>query len=78
MRLFVKLHGDLHKYLDDDRSLLSLADGSTLQDLLARLGIPAREPRLTWVNRRPVEESAVLSDGDQVDISSPIGGGASI
>jgi len=62
------------------RSVVELAPGATIGDVVRRLGIPAHEIFLVLVNGRdvtprlgvPVETGRVLSDGDVVAFSGPV------
>jgi len=54
---------------------VELAGGSTLADLLVYLRLPPEEVKLIFVNGRAQEEGYHLSDGDQVGIFPPVGGG---
>jgi sulfur carrier protein ThiS len=51
-----------------------LAEGTTIADVIAMLGLPD-EPRVIFVNNRHAEESAVLHDGDRLAIFPPVAGG---
>lgn len=52
-----------------------LADGSTLNDLIAVLGLPEGKVRVAFVNGRVQALGFVLSPGDEVGLFPPIGGG---
>ena len=62
------------------RSVVDMAPGATIADVVRRLGIPAHEIFLVLVNGRdvtprlgvPVETGRVLSDGDVVAFSGPV------
>jgi sulfur carrier protein ThiS len=51
-----------------------LAEGTTIADVIAMLGLPD-EPRVIFVNNRHAEEAAVLHDGDRLAIFPPVAGG---
>jgi sulfur-carrier protein len=46
-----------------------------LTALMARLGVPAEEVKLIFVNGKRVNPDRVLVDGDQVGLFPPVGGG---
>ncbi len=47
-----------------------------LADLLAQLGVPHTEIAVAAINGDPVEiATAIVSDGDRLDLLPPIGGG---
>ena len=54
---------------------VSLPEGSTLGDLVTHLTLPPDKVRITFVNGRTRKLDHVLSDGDEVGIFPPIGGG---
>jgi sulfur carrier protein ThiS len=53
---------------------LDLADGTTVADLIAQLGLPD-EPRVVFLNGRHAGDEQVLSDGDRLAIFPPVAGG---
>lgn len=54
---------------------VEMRESSTLADLVAHLGLPTEELKLTFVNGRPQELDYRLAPGDEVAIFSPVGGG---
>jgi sulfur carrier protein ThiS len=56
---------------------LALSRGSTLQDLLERIGLAGRSSRLllSLNDRVVVDRAALLGDGDRVAIMPVLGGG---
>jgi molybdopterin converting factor small subunit len=54
---------------------VELPESSTLADLVAHLGLPREELKLTFVNGRNQELGYRLAPGDEVGIFSPVGGG---
>ncbi|MGA3173350.1 MAG: MoaD/ThiS family protein [Syntrophorhabdales bacterium] len=79
MEVAVKLFGNLGHYLPKGGNRFSLSkaldDGATVEDLLRSLDIPGEVPVIVIVNGRRVEGFHVLSDGDEVNLFRPIGGG---
>lgn len=76
----VKLFADLKSYAPDGKKAgspfpVELAAGSTLADLITLLGIPPSLARVTFVNGRSRRETFSLSQGDEVGIFPPVGGG---
>jgi len=53
---------------------VELADGTTIADVIASLGLPD-QPRVVFVNNRHAEETAPLHDGDRLAIFPPVAGG---
>jgi molybdopterin converting factor small subunit len=77
IQVYVRLHGDLRELLDTggSRALMSLPDGSSLEMLNEKLGVPFKDVVVTLVNGVAMSTSAVLQDGDRVDVFTPLSGG---
>ncbi len=79
MRLTVRLFAQLVQYRPNTKSgrsfTLELSQDSKISDLIALLGIPQDEVRTVFVNHVISPPETVLSEGDEVGIFSPIGGG---
>ena len=54
---------------------VELPEGSKLTDLVAYMGLPREELKLTFVNGRAQELDYRLDPGDEVGIFPPVGGG---
>ena len=54
---------------------VELAEGATIEALLAKLGVPLAEARMIFVNGRARSPEWALQAGDEVGILPPIGGG---
>ena len=54
---------------------VALPDTSTIADLLAHLGIPEREVKVTFVDGRARAPIFRLAPGTEIGIFPPIGGG---
>jgi sulfur carrier protein ThiS len=76
MTVTVVMHGNLRRFLPDGaaRATLELADGATVEALLARLGA-ARDTWLVARNQVVAERDAVLTAGDVVDCFEPVAAG---
>lgn len=55
--------------------VVTLPDASTLADLARRLELPPEETRQVFVHGRQRDLDYVLTDGDDLAIFPPIGGG---
>lgn len=77
MGVKVKLVGFLKKYAPQGESLdLEDADGRTVAEVAADLGIPPASVSITLVNGHYVKpRSYVLQEGDELTLLPPIGGG---
>lgn len=51
-----------------------LAEGTTVSDVIATIGLPD-QPRIVFVNNRHADEAYALQDGDRLAIFPPIAGG---
>jgi molybdopterin molybdotransferase len=76
----VRLFATLRDMVPDGRKVLeiSVPEGTTVADLVARLGIPPGTVRKVFVGGIAREESYVLQPGDEVGIFPPIAGGAPV
>lgn len=54
---------------------LALPKGATVTDLIRELELPDKEVKLIFVNALFRDRDYVLSDGDEVGIFPPVGGG---
>lgn len=54
---------------------VELPEGATLADLIREMELPEEEVKLIFVNALFRERDHVLSDGDEVGIFPPVGGG---
>jgi sulfur-carrier protein len=82
MLVTVKLYAGLSRHLVGKRSLsagtpleVDLPDGATVADLIAELGLPDEEIKVTFINHRACPRDRKLEPGDEVGIFPPIGGG---
>ncbi len=79
MHVAVRLFGNLGHYLPEGGNRFSftksLDDGTTVQEMMGSLGLPKELPIIVVVNGRRVEADWVLTDGDEVNVLRPSGGG---
>jgi molybdopterin synthase sulfur carrier subunit len=75
----VKLFGTLRRARPDVPSgqafSVLLANGATVGDLIDELGLPEEQVKLVFVKGRTRGREYVLTDGDDVGIFPPVGGG---
>ena len=80
MKVALHLFATLGAYLPDgaqgDGAVLSVADGTTVADVVRDLGIPSDLEFLSVVNGHEVELDRVLTDGDDLTLFPPLTGGA--
>lgn len=79
MQIEVLLFGGLEKMVAGAKYaqpvFFELPDGSTVGDLLNRLGIPGNKIFSVLVNGRYAEQNQVLQPGDRAALFPPIAGG---
>ena len=80
MKVDVRLFATLAVYLPADEhgacARLEVPDGSTVGQVIRRLGIPDELPRITLLNGLDVEPEQRLHEGDTVSVFPPLAGGA--
>ncbi len=77
MKITVKVYGHLKRYLpgNAEKVVLEITNGSTIDDLLSSRRIPDEDVWIVTRNGARAQGSTVLSDGDEVCIFTPVGGG---
>jgi molybdopterin converting factor small subunit len=80
MTVRVKLHAILRKFLppdaQDNTAIMELADGATVSDAIARLGIPADHASMLVSGDDYLKPETPLRDGQELSIFPPLAGGA--
>jgi molybdopterin synthase sulfur carrier subunit len=75
----VKLFATLRRQYPDvgigESMPVELPDGATVERLIERLRLPADQIKIVFVNNIVQRERYTLSDGDEVGIFPPVGGG---
>lgn len=80
IRMFMEFRSYLPPGATGGRATMPLEEGSTVENLLNRLGIPPDKPKIVVVNGVSLGfsnalHSPVLHEGDIVAFFSPVGGG---
>jgi sulfur carrier protein ThiS len=78
MRITVKLHGPLRKFLPAGASngaVLDLPDGTSVADVIARLGIPPDHAKIIISGDDQLEPASGLHDGQELNLFPPLAGG---
>lgn len=75
MKVNVSLFGPMRKYGDEDKFQMELEENATVAHLLNRLNIEDRIYIVILINGRRTYEDEPLSDGQEVLIMAPTGGG---
>jgi sulfur-carrier protein len=79
VRVEVRLFATLAGFLPPERrgtGALDLPDGSSVGDVVARLGIPEAMPHMVLVNGEDARPDRRLTEGDVLDLFPPLAGGA--
>jgi sulfur carrier protein ThiS len=81
LRIELALFASLEQYLPDGESgsgrrtrIIDLPDGTTVGEVVARLGLPD-DPRVVFIDGRGSEEDAHLREGVRLAIFPPVAGG---
>ena len=78
-RVRVKVFATLRRYIPGlgigEAMEVAVSPDTSLEDLLAHLGVPREEVRVVYVNNVCRNLSYCLVDGDQVGIFPAVGGG---
>lgn len=75
VRLFATLVPFLPRESRDGAAILEVSEGSTVHDVVRRLGIPADVERVTLLNGGDSTPDARLHDGDVLTVFPPLAGG---
>jgi sulfur-carrier protein len=79
MKIQLKLYGTLRRLSPGGQAgfpiELDLPEGSTIQDLIDHLQIPAEETKVAFVNSLIRDNTYRLEPGDKIGIFPPVGGG---
>ncbi len=74
----VKLYADLRRFLpkgEDGPLYFTLAAGSTVADVIERIGVPVREEITAGIDNALAQRDTVLRDGDELLLFTPMEGG---
>jgi sulfur carrier protein len=74
MKVEIRLFASLRKY-SLPQAEMELAEGTTVQDLLERIGISPSEVAVALVNGRHAPNELPLNDGETIALFPPIAGG---
>ncbi|MBI5520570.1 MAG: MoaD/ThiS family protein [Desulfovibrio sp.] len=75
MNITLKCFASLARFTPPDAEAYPVSPGDTPGSVAARLGIPAEEIKLVFVNGTHAELSAPLRDGDRLGLFPAVGGG---
>jgi molybdopterin synthase sulfur carrier subunit len=75
VKLFASLRGYRPGLRMGEPFRAELEEGRTIADVLRQAGVPADEVKLVFVNGIMRERNYALSDGDELGVFPPVGGG---
>ena len=75
VRLFANLRQRYSQLGIGESMTLALPTDPTIEQLLARLKIPAEQVKIVFVNHVVRKMDYCLADGDEVGVFPPVGGG---
>ena len=75
VKINLKLYATLRKFLPGGGDEINIEPGSSVNDILKRLGIPHTEAKLIFINGKRGAIDTILKGGDRLGIFPPVGGG---
>ncbi len=75
VRLFATLRRFFPGYNSEKGMDIKVEEGSTIENLIRSLQLPEKEAKVILINGKSKKTSDVITDGDQINIFTPIGGG---
>lgn len=75
LKLFASLAGYMPEKSDEEHFILEIKENSSVNDLLADLGVPLDRVKLVFVNGIHAKMGKMLKDGDRVGVFPPVAGG---
>ncbi len=80
MQVTVRLHATLKKYIprgnSGDAVVLEVPAGSTVAEVVERLGIPPKHAGMLVCGDDYLERSSPVRDGQEINVFPPLAGGA--
>ena len=76
VRLFSTLAAHLPVGGEGNTAIIEVPQGSTVDQVTRRLGIPDEMPRILLVNGRDADPADPLHEGDSLSVFPPLAGGA--
>ena len=80
MQVTIRLHATLKRYIppgsSGDALVLEVPAGSTVAEIIERLGIPPKHAGMLVCNDDYIEPSSVVQNGQEINVFPPMAGGA--
>ncbi len=74
MHVKVKLYASLREDREGEQEV-EARDGATVSSLIEMLAIPVTQVTLIFINGRHASGDSILSEGDEIALFPPVGGG---
>lgn len=75
IKIDLKLFVTLSQYLPKDKDCCEIPEETTVEKLMADLGIPADMVKLIFINGKRQDSTYQLRQDDRVGLFPPVGGG---
>ncbi|CCH47375.1 MoaD/ThiS family protein [Pseudodesulfovibrio piezophilus] len=75
MGIELKCFATLAQFLPENHEDFSIDPGETILSLMTKLGIPATEVSLMFINSARAYPESEIRNGDRVGLFPPVGGG---
>jgi sulfur-carrier protein len=79
MKIELRLFASLSRYLPEQGGgnfcAMEIPEGTTISDLLRRLGVPVEVRKIIILNGVHAGESQTLTEGDRIGVFPPVAGG---
>ncbi len=75
IKIDLKLFVTLSKYQPEDDKCLEISEETTVEKLMADLGIPSEFVKLIFINGKTQNSKYRLKNNDRVGLFPPVGGG---
>jgi len=75
LKVNVKLFASIRKFSQKDNLEINIEEGSSVKDLLSKIGIPQDEPLLIIINESTRGKETLLREGDTLCLFPIIAGG---
>lgn len=75
LKVNVKLFATVRKFSDKENLEINIEEGSSVKDVLSKIGIPEDEPLLVILNEYTQGKETLLQDGDTLCLFPIIAGG---
>jgi len=75
LRLYASFKSHLPENSSGESCVVEVAEGTTIRGLLERMNIPAKAPKVIFLNGVHAQGDEVLKEGDRLGAFPPVAGG---